>query len=217
MKVGTDAVVLGCWTEVSDDMTEILDIGTGSGILTLMMAQRNTNARLTALEIDSAAAQQAQKNFNNSIWRDRITLRNIAFQDYRADRLYDLIICNPPFFTHSLHTPTAQRTTARHDDSLPLSFLIHRASEMLQRDGSLSLILPIDREEEVKKHIEDNQLYINRLCRVRGSKNKPYKRLMINIQREKTAYQEEELVLTENGHRTEQYNDLTEDFYLYRQ
>ena len=139
MKVGTDSDLLGT---MAYGGKHILDIGTGTGILALMMAQRFPQARLTAIEIDENAIIDATANFSNSPWRDRITLHHIALQDYQPQHKFDAIVCNPPYFDKSLECPSIQRQRARHTSSLPFDILISRSYHMLDDGGHLSVILP---------------------------------------------------------------------------
>ena len=139
MKVGTDSDLLGT---MAYGGKHILDIGTGTGILALMMAQRFPQARLTAIEIDENAIIDATANFSNSPWRDRITLHHIALQDYEPQHKFDAIVCNPPYFDKSLECPSIQRQRARHTSSLPFDILISRSYHMLVDYGHLSVILP---------------------------------------------------------------------------
>ena len=141
MKVGTDSDLLGT---MAHGGSRILDIGTGTGILTLMMAQRFPKALLTAIEIDEKAVIDATANFSNSPWNDRITLHHIALQDYMPQQTFDAIVCNPPYFDKSLECPGIQRQRARHTSSLPFDTLISHSYDMLDDGGHLSVSLPPD-------------------------------------------------------------------------
>ena len=139
MKVGTDSDLLGT---MAHGGSRILDIGTGTGILTLMMAQRFPKALLTAIEIDENAVIDATANFSNSPWSDRITLHHIALQDYTPQHTFDAIVCNPPYFDKSLECPSIQRLRARHTSSLPFSTLVEKSYRMLEPQGLFSVCLP---------------------------------------------------------------------------
>lgn len=139
MKVGTDSDLLGT---MAHGGSRILDIGTGTGILTLMMAQRFPDARLTAIEIDENAIIDATVNFSNSPWNDRITLHHIALQDYTPQHKFDAIVCNPPYFDKSLECPDIQRLRARHTSSLPFNTLVDKSYRMLDDGGLFSVCLP---------------------------------------------------------------------------
>lgn len=217
MKVGTDGVLLGAWTACENCRT-VLDIGTGTGLIALMIAQRNPDANITAVEIDAAAAQQAVGNIGESLWADRISVLGADFLsvDSAGDNKFDLIICNPPFFTRSLKNPDLQRAQARHDDDLPLGLLIVKSAELLSDDGRLALIIPAGRVDEVMSIAADNELFLSRQLNIRGNSLAPVKRVIIEFCRESGGAEIAELVI-ESGVRgvyTEEYKRLTGDFYL---
>jgi tRNA1Val (adenine37-N6)-methyltransferase len=145
MKVGIDAVILGAWSSIPDTPTpQVLDIGTGTGILALLIAQRNHNARITAIEIDEAAAVQAQENVANSPYAERITTACLPIQQFteQASATYDLIICNPPFFSGGVLSEQLERNVARHTVKLSHGDLLSAVRELLADEGHFSLILP---------------------------------------------------------------------------
>lgn len=143
MKVGTDGVLLGAWADVEGDR-RILDLGTGSGLIALMLAQRNAEAEIVALDIDEDATIQAQHNFSLSPWRKRLSVVNSNITDYNSERKFTHIVSNPPYFVDSLHSPNAARTAARHSSSLPFSDIVLAAERLLEWGGRLSVILPSD-------------------------------------------------------------------------
>lgn len=143
MKVGTDGVLLGAWADVEGDR-RILDLGTGSGLIALMLAQRNAEAEIVALDIDEDATIQAQHNFSLSPWRKRLSVVNSNITDYNSERKFTHIVSNPPYFVDSLHSPNAARTAARHSSSLPFSDMVLAAERLLEWGGRLSVILPSD-------------------------------------------------------------------------
>ena len=140
MKVGTDSVMLGAWANVPDvdgDKINILDIGTGTGILSLMMAQRYENANIVAIDCDKDAIKQAKENFDNSQFADRITTSHCQIQDFQSLHLYDAIICNPPYFVNSLKCKDSSRTVARHTSTLTFAELMSNANRLLNTGGEL--------------------------------------------------------------------------------
>lgn len=143
MKVGTDGVLIGAWADVESD-SRILDLGTGSGLIALMLAQRNLEAEIVALDIDEQAAVQAQYNFNLSPWAKRLSVVNANVCDYVTERKFSHIVTNPPYFVDSLHSPDAARTAARHTSSLSFRDIIASAVRLLEPEGKLSVILPTD-------------------------------------------------------------------------
>lgn len=154
MKVGTDGVLLGAWAHV-DDAREILDIGTGTGLLALMAVQRAPRARVTALEPHPDAAAEAQANFDDSPFRDRITLHPVALEDFFSEKSFDLILCNPPYFSGDLPSPDSGRTAARHAHTLTPHALAQAALHLAPR-GRLASIYPVDRYLELEKHMAES-------------------------------------------------------------
>jgi len=147
MKIGTDAVLLGAWTDTTN-CKSILDIGTGSGIIALMLAQKSS-AIIDAVEIDATAAVTAQNNFENSPWKSRLHINNMSLNEFLKinSRTYDLIVCNPPFFNNSLLSDDAGKNQAKHNVSLTYKELVYTASLLLNPEGSLSVILPFDEKK----------------------------------------------------------------------
>lgn len=143
MKVGTDGVLIGAWADVEGDR-RILDLGTGSGLIALMLAQRSPQADIVALDIDEGATKQAQRNFEQSPWAERLGVVNSDVSNYRPEHRFTHIVSNPPYFVDSLHSPDAARTAARHTSSLPFSEIIASAERLLEPGGRLSVILPTD-------------------------------------------------------------------------
>ena len=217
MKVGTDGVLLGAWANCEKCRT-VLDIGTGTGLIALMIAQRNPDAIITAVEIDAAAVEQASENVSTSVWADRIKVLHSDFlnDSLKGESKYDLIICNPPFFTRSLKNPDLQRSMARHDDDLPLGSLVEKSAGLISGDGKLALILPIERVEEAIMLANTTGLFLYRRLNVRGNPQAPFKRTMIELSREHRDPEIAELVIetTVRGVYSEEYQRLTEAFYL---
>lgn len=218
MKVGTDGVLLGAWTSIPESGSRILDIGTGTGLIALMLAQRSQEAEVDALEIDPSAAGQAEDNFKNSPWKDRINCFFTSFQDYssQCDFLYDLIICNPPFFSASVKTPSKEKNLARHDDSLSLGDLFRKALPLMKKTGILSLILPAEKEAQVFDLISKHQIYCTRLTRVIPTPGKPIHRLLLECSFIPGKCIEDELIIESGGRHmySDKYKKLTGEFYL---
>jgi tRNA1Val (adenine37-N6)-methyltransferase len=215
MKVGTDGVLLGAWAG-SGWLLNILDIGTGTGLVALMMAQRFKGARVDAVELDPESAGQAAENIAESPFSDRITVHQADFLTWDPGKKYDLIVCNPPFFKDSLQSPDPGRTVARHDDSLPLADLIRRSTEMLMPNGGLSLILPVGRLPEVAKIAVETGLNLNRILRVKGNPKVAVRRVLIHLDKQYLPVEMGEMTLeTEiRGVITEEYQGLIGGFLL---
>jgi len=217
MKVGMDGVLLGAWTDVSGSK-RILDIGTGTGLIALMMAQKNASAQIDALEIDPDAFHEAGLNVQQSYWSNRIRLELCSFQEFaeRTTVKYDLIVSNPPFFNNGVKAPVEIRAQARHSDSLPLEVLISGASGLLQEKGRIALVLPNKMLPEVEKLANLNQLFISRLCRIKPNPIKSVFRVLIELTNSECGILESELMIEFEKHHdyTPEYKELTKDFYL---
>lgn len=217
MKVGVDAVLLGSWVDVSG-VKRILDIGTGTGLIALMMAQRNQNAMINAVEIEPEAFQESISNIKQSPWSNRIHVECCSFQEWteKADFKYDLIVSNPPFFGNGLKIPTGNRAKARHSNSLPLAELISGASCLLSENGRIALVLPIESLQELEQLAILNNLWIVRLCRVKPNPIKPVFRILVELTNSECVVQEEDLMIEFEKHHdyTPEYKELTKDFYL---
>ncbi len=217
MKVGTDGVLLGTWCSV-EGKKNILDVGCGTGLISLMMAQRNVNAHIQAIEIDEDAAQQAYENASKTEWDHRIEVHHISFQDFVASEAekYDLIVSNPPFFTDSLKNDSLKKSMARHDESLSFSDLLSGVSEVLHKDGCFSVVLPFDQKEIFVLLAKINGLYLNRIMYVKPTPTKEVKRVLMEFSFYNITIVEEELIVEEFGRHqySEKFKELTKDFYL---
>ena len=219
-KVGTDGVLLGAWAlDVPRDNVPctILDVGTGSGLIALMLAQRFADAKIDAIDIDPAAVNQAEENFARSPWSNRLRCKQIAFQDLvQTGCQYDVIVSNPPYFVDSLKNPDAQRRVARHTDTLSYKELLSTGAQLLTENGSLSLILPAESETAILAMAESVGLYPTRLVRVYSKPGKPVKRLMIELQKRKGSpcKQSQFYIESESSPRSDEYTALTKEFYL---
>jgi tRNA1Val (adenine37-N6)-methyltransferase len=215
MKVGTDGVLLGAWTDV-EKAKNILDVGTGTGLIALMLAQRTENSQIDAIEIDEQAFVQASENVSKTNWKDRIHIFHNDFLHFNADKKYDLIVSNPPYFSNSLKNPNEKRTLARHTDSLTPIQLLQASKNLLQTDGRLSLILPSTEGYELIKIAEKESLFCAKLTKVIPKIGAQEKRLLMEFSFQKRTCTEDELLI-ENNFRHEysaQYKNLTKDFYL---
>ncbi len=214
MKVGTDGVLLGAWASIRPSDHRLLDIGTGSGLIALMLAQRAPYAQITGVDIDSV--EQACENGNASPWRERIEFVRSAVQEFSADGAFDLILSNPPFFVESLTCPDAGRTTARHAVLLSYEDLRDSVLRLLAPGGHFALILPCAEAERFLT-VCRGRLFPIRRCEVRTTPQRAPKRLLLELVREVVPQPlTEELVIGmgEPELYTPQYRALTRDFYL---
>ncbi len=216
MKVGTDGVLLGAWANC-DKSKNILDIGTGTGLISLMMAQRS-KAQIDAIEIDIKACEQAQENVKKSPWKSRINIIHKSLQDFTQDenKKYDLIVSNPPYFQNSLIAPDENRTNARHNSSLEYKDIINAANKFLTDQGSLGIILPyLEGNMFILKAVENN-LFCVRQTKVLPNPGKHAKRLLLEFKKIKMPLVEQEIIIELNKRHeySEAYKNLTKDFYL---
>ncbi|MBE9467976.1 MAG: methyltransferase [Bacteroidetes bacterium] len=216
MKVGTDGVLIGAWANC-ENSTKILDIGTGSGLISLMMAQRS-KAIIDSIEIDENSFLQAEKNILISDWQNRIHIYNVSFQNFKKNKsnIYDLIVTNPPYFINSLKANTIERTNARHNTLLPHNELLAGADRLLTKKGLFCLILPIEQINGFIKLANEYNFFCTKLLKVKPTTEKDPKRALIELRREKIKYEVDILIIEKDKRHdyTEQYKNLTKDFYL---
>lgn len=214
MKVGTDGVLLGAWAGVGT-AGRVLDIGTGTGLIALMAAQRNPTACIDAIEIEPVAYGQALENVSESPWADRIRLHLTSLQDFNPPIRYDSIVCNPPFFKNSTKTPDSGRTMARHADTLPHEELIAHSARLLSEQGSFCFILPPAETLALLQTARQYRLYPFRITSVLPNPGKPPKRYLVHLVPYRTETTENELIIEISRHRySQEYKELTQDFYL---
>lgn len=215
-KVGTDGVLLGSWVTVASDDLHILDIGTGSGLIALMLAQRsNREARIDAIEIEATDAAQAMENVQQSPWPEKITVWESALQTFAPLVRYDLIVSNPPFFVNSLLPPEKKRASARHAQTLPFKDLLSGVARLLNDRGRFGVVLPVTEGMGFSHHASDCGLHACRITTFRTRAHKPAERLLIEYGRKKHPISRSEIVLYGEGDNwSEGYRRLTGEFYL---
>ncbi len=215
MKVGTDGVLIGAWTTVENSDRRLLDIGSGTGLIALMLAQRS-DAVVDAVEIDSDSAAQAAENIAMSPWSQRVNIHNVDITNFNQSNRYDLIVSNPPFFSNSLLPPDKSRTTARHTTSLTFESLIASIERLLSPSGHFALILPTNESEEFEK-LSKGHLYLWRKCLVKSRVESDCKRVMYEYRLwQADNIEQTELAIREahSNEYTTEYRNLTADFYL---
>ena len=218
-KVGTDGVLMGAWARVRPDDKKYLDIGTGTGLIALMLAQRTENmgATIDAVEIDRGSYMQALENAAASGWGDRVSLFNLPVQDFatQSDTKYAHIIANPPYFVGSLLPLCGARSAARHTGSLSYAELLSCTSRLLASDGIFSAIIPAGMEEEFTKIAAELGLHVSRKCVVSSIAGMSPKRVMLEFSRSAGIVEEHTLIIESGGGGyTAEYMELTRDFYL---
>lgn len=217
MKVGTDGVLLGAWADVTDSQ-RILDVGTGTGLIALMLAQRS-KAHIHAIDIDEAACLQAKENVAASPFSQQVEVFHYALNEYHltCPYSYDLIVSNPPYFIDSLKCPNQQRNTARHTDTLSLESLLRESNQLLSPQGKIALILPFDQKDYLESCIEKEGLYLSKEIDVIPIIGAQPKRLLVELKKERpiTSVIPSELTIEIARHKyTEEYIHLTKAFYL---
>jgi len=217
MKVGTDSVLLGAWISLKNNPYSILDIGTGTGLIALQLAQRSNAEVIDALDINDNAFEQAVENFEQSDWSDRLFCYHASLKEFSTeiDDKYDLIVSNPPFYTDAYKSGDDSRNAARFTSSLPFDELIQSVSKLLNVDGEFSVIIPYKEETNFISLASECSLFPTRICNVRGNVKSDIKRSLITFTFHKTKIIVSELTIEIERHQyTDAYINLVKDFYL---
>ena len=218
MKIGTDAVLLGAWCPINNNPFSILDIGAGTGILSLMLAQRSNAQQIDAIEIEENAYEQCVENFEASHWGDRLFCYHASLNDFINDPedQYDIIISNPPFYSEDYKTDNSQRDLARFQDALPFEELVKATTLLLSENGIFTVIIPFKEENRLLNLCAQAELFPIKMTRVKGTPTGPIIRSLIAFKRyELPVLSANELVIETSRHvYTEAYTKLTRDFYL---
>lgn len=217
MKIGTDSVLLGAWTSLELNPFSVLDIGAGTGVLSLMIAQRSYAENIEALEIDADAYEQCSENFENSPWADRLFCYHASLLEFveEIDDKFDLIICNPPFYSENYKTENTSRDLARFNDAMPFEHLIFAVANLLSKDGLFSVVIPVKEERKFIELASKSGLFPNRILHVKGNPDSEIKRSLLEFSFTESATKTSQLVIeTERHQYTEDYINLTKDFYL---
>lgn len=216
MKVGTDAILLGSWA-TADDPQSILDVGTGSGVIALMLAQRFPAANIQAVEIDPTACQQAQENFAVSLWSNRIRALCCAVQKFESAERFDLIVCNPPYFNSGMQSPDLARDVARRDGTLTFGELVTSVQRCLRPGGRFAVVLPTDRADEFCCRAEEVNLFCCQKCLVRPTENANPRRQLLEFSNERPlcSIELQDMFLEHSRHAySNDYRTLAKEFLL---
>lgn len=217
MKVGTDGVLLGAWVAINKHVNRVLDIGTGTGLIALQIAQRSDCELIDALEIEPDAYEQAVANFENSDWADRLFCYHASLKEFteEIDEKYDLIISNPPFYNATYKALETNRALARHTKSLTFEELLQHTAKLLSKSGSCAFIIPFEEEENFLQIAKHNNLFAKRITRVKGNINTNIKRSLLQLNFENNALIIETMAIEIERHiYTETYKEIVQDFYI---
>jgi tRNA1Val (adenine37-N6)-methyltransferase len=218
MKVGTDGVLLGAWTPIENRPFSVLDIGAGTGILALMLAQRSSAEQIDAIEIDEDAYEQCVENFESSPWSDRLFCFHAGLDEFVEDpeEKYDLIVSNPPFYAEDFKTKNKARDLARFQDAMPFEELVEAADLLLSENGIFAVIIPFKEEGKFIDLCAEAELFPVKVTRVKGTPNSETKRSLLAFKRyELPVLTPDELIIETARHQyTPEYIELTKDFYL---
>jgi len=228
MKIGTDGVLLGAWAALDHHPESILDIGTGTGVIALMLAQRCDAMTIDALELDDRAYEQAVENFENSDWGDRLFCYHAHLHEFATeiDDTYDLIVANPPFFKGEPTLPLAsfsqddkdlfeQREMARFESAMPFELLVSAAAKLLNPEGRFCVVIPFEREEDFLSLCEEGALFPHTITRIKGTPESAVKRSLLDVRFRESVPEINELVIEQARHDyTTAYTQLVKDFYL---
>ncbi len=209
MKVGTDGVLLGAWSDTTDAVN-ILDIGTGTGLIAIMLAQRANIATIHAVEIDEEAAEQAAENMKNAPWADHLTCFNTSIQDFakQSRQHYDLIVSNPPFFSGGTFSSSQDKTSVRHTVKLPHGDLLQAVRSLLAPHGKFCMILPQMEGLRFREMASNYGIFCSKIVEVRPKVNKPIERLLLQFELAQKQMEQFELVINES----DEANDYTADY-----
>ncbi len=217
MKIGTDSVLLGAWTSLEKTPFSILDIGSGTGVLALMLAQRSHAELIDAIEIDDNAYEQCVENFEQSPWSDRLFCYHASLEEFtdEIEDKYDLIISNPPFYSEDYKSENNQRDLARFVDAMPFEHLLESVSKLLAEDGVFSVIIPFKEETSFIALASQMNLFVNKKLHLKGTPTSDIKRSLLEFSFHESDIKTNELIIETARHQyTQDYINLTKDFYL---
>lgn len=218
MKVGTDGILLGAWAS-HNSCQRILDLGTGSGLIAIMLAQRYPQAQITAIELEAQAAQQAKQNAQQSPWAERIQIKHQSIQDFilqgqQLNQRFDLIVANPPYFAAAMECGSKARNLARYQQNSHLDWLM-LAQSCLSPQGKISFILPFDAGNQLKTQAKQTALYCTEQVNIITKQGKPASRMLLSFAQQGVTLAEQQLIIyQQNNQYSNEYKQLTKEFYL---
>lgn len=216
MKINTDGVLLGAWV-AAEGKQRILDIGMGSGVIAMMLAQRSEDSKIVGVEIDQDSYEEAKQNMQGCSWEDRLIPVHASIQDFtfETDDTFDLIVSNPPFFTGGTLSATQEKTVVRHSVKLPHGELLRSAYSLLDKDGDFAVVLPHIEGLRFIEMAEQCRFYCTKITEVFSFPDRPVERLLLNFRKEEADRVEDKLVIrSTQSEYTAEYKDLTKNFYL---
>ena len=216
MKVTTDAVILGAWVDCKNNL-RILDIGSGTGLLSLMLAQRNENACIDAIEIEQNAFEQAKQNFINSKWSQRLNIKNVSLQEYtyKCNKRYDFIISNPPFFISAQISDDIKKNLARHQVKLSFKDLLAGIEKLLTKEGKAYILIPFNQKSELIKEANEVRLYCTEVLNIKPMADKIFNRAIVKFERKEMGRIISELIIfSKKDYYTDDFIKLIRDFYI---
>lgn len=211
-RVGTDGVLLGALCKV-ENAQRILEVGTGTGLISLMLAQRNPNAKITALDLNEDAVKLAQENFKNALFSERLNVFHQDFKTFESQKEYDFVVCNPPFFEEN---NSVKDILARQQVELTFRNLIEKASKILSSEGIFSVIIPSESAQEFENLAEDFDLYLVRKVNIFGIENGVLKRNVLEFSKKKSALETLDFTIEKSPRKySDQYLELTKEFHVF--
>ena len=214
MKVGTDAMLLGSLVSIANQPKTILDIGTGTGVIALMLTQRFRDAKVTGLEIDESACREAKFNFENSIWKERLTAINEDILNVDSLEKFNLIVSNPPYYENSLLSDNDRTSRAKHAEFLPVHSLLQKVSKLLAEDGSFWVIVPAENDSTWIEKARKNDLYLQQSISIIGKEGQGEKRRILAFGQAESSIESSRLTVREvNNKYTSEYIELTKEFH----
>jgi tRNA1Val (adenine37-N6)-methyltransferase len=215
MKVGTDSVLLGAWLKVEMKYNSILDIGTGTGILALMLAQKKSDAHIVGLEIDESAYKDALHNSEKCPWSNRLVMHHVDAKDWESEPVFDLIVSNPPYFKDAILSDESNKAKARHQLTLSLENLIQIWERCGNTNSDMACILPTESSAEMMEMVKNKKYHLKNYLAVKSRREKPVKRVLLHFSKKPCESSRKQLTIFSSADiYSKEFTELTKDFYL---